>query len=94
LLHFPFSGQINYGGRVTDEHDQKLIRAVLREIFNEKILDDRHPLCPSSSVYYAPPSGDRDSYVRYITDLPINDPPVRRRRSERKKRKRVRRRSE
>ena len=69
-------GQINYGGRVTDEHDQKLIRAILHEFFNEKILDDRHRLCASSSIYYAPSNGDRDSYVRYISDLPINDPPV------------------
>lgn len=64
--------EANYGGRVTDPLDRRLISVILREFYCEEILDDNYKFSPSG-VYYAPKEGTFESYKEYIQKLPYND---------------------
>merc|ERR1719262_1169489 len=46
-------GQINYGGRVTDDWDRRLIMAILDRYVNAKLLDPEYAFSPSG-IYGCP----------------------------------------
>ena len=48
--------EINYGGRVTDDKDVRLIKALLKGYFTPEILNDNYRLSRLDQ-YYAPPEG-------------------------------------
>lgn len=65
------TGQCNYGGRVTDDLDRRLITSLLEIFYNEKLIfDDTYKFSPSG-LYFAPPKGSYDEYVEYIRKLPL-----------------------
>ncbi len=70
-------GVINYGGRVTDDKDNKLISAILNRYCNEFILLDNYNL-NETGVYKVPeiskdiPKG-LDSVNKYLENLPLDD---------------------
>eukprot|EP00929_Paragymnodinium_shiwhaense_P066427 TRINITY_DN33321_c0_g4_i1.p1 TRINITY_DN33321_c0_g4~~TRINITY_DN33321_c0_g4_i1.p1 ORF type:complete len:3770 (+),score=1255.81 TRINITY_DN33321_c0_g4_i1:195-11312(+) len=66
--------EANYGGRVTDDKDVRLISAFLRRYFNEGVLKDGYTLSPLPD-YYAPPEGSLDSVREYIRSLPMDEDP-------------------
>lgn len=66
--------EANYGGRVTDDKDRRLIKTILENFYTEKVLDDDYKFSVSG-VYFAPPEGNLDSYKDYIMSLPLNDNP-------------------
>ena len=68
------AGQCNYGGRVTDDHDRRVLIAYLEAMYHPQILEDTYTFSPSGT-YFAPPLGTVDSIVEYITSLPIMQPP-------------------
>ncbi|XP_069141245.1 dynein axonemal heavy chain 3-like isoform X4 [Argopecten irradians] len=69
------TGECNYGGRVTDDNDRRLIMSILKLFYcKEIIIDDTYKLSPSG-IYFAPPKGTYDSYVNYIKDLPLTPHP-------------------
>lgn len=45
--------EANYGGRVTDTHDRRLIKIILKDFYDPKILDDEYKFSESGK-YYAP----------------------------------------
>eukprot|EP01062_Namystynia_karyoxenos_P000025 TRINITY_DN10007_c0_g3_i1.p1 TRINITY_DN10007_c0_g3~~TRINITY_DN10007_c0_g3_i1.p1 ORF type:complete len:4448 (+),score=1759.39 TRINITY_DN10007_c0_g3_i1:82-13425(+) len=68
-------GEINYGGRVTDPWDRRLLECVLRRFFRPAVLLEGATLCTRGG-YRVPPSwsgvdGHRDT----IDGLPTNDMP-------------------
>ena len=65
--------EANYGGRVTDPKDRRLIAILLRDFYTPDILDDDYKFSPSG-IYYSPKPGELDSFREYIRELPINDP--------------------
>jgi dynein heavy chain len=67
--------EVNYGGRVTDDKDVRLISAVLERYFTPEILDDSYKLS-SLDDYYAPPVGTLDATRSYIAHLPTDENPV------------------
>lgn len=65
---------INYGGRVTDDKDNRLIRAILKNYFVDNILSDSYRLS-RLDMYYAPPEGSYEDLRKYIDTLPLDDDP-------------------
>lgn len=59
------TGAINYGGRVTDEWDQRCLITTLKVVYNEDALVDGY-LFSDSGKYYAPSHGNINVYKDYI----------------------------
>ena len=68
------AGQCNYGGRVTDDHDRRVLLAYLDKMYTPDILPDTYTFSPNGT-YFAPSLGPIESVVEYITNLPIVQPP-------------------
>lgn len=68
--------QANYGGRVTDDWDRRLMLVYITQFFAEDVLQvDNAPLS-ESEYYFVPDDGDLSSYTEYIKQLPLDDPPA------------------
>ncbi|XP_029908318.1 dynein heavy chain 1, axonemal [Myripristis murdjan] len=69
------AGEINYGGRVTDDWDRRCILNVLEDFYCPAVLNVDHAY--SSSRVYRQIETDLDikGYLAYIRSLPINDTP-------------------
>ena len=65
----------NYGGRVTDEWDRRILRAYINRYFCEDAISA--PMFPLSSMatYYIPESTDLQGCLEYIATLPNFDKP-------------------
>eukprot|EP00048_Salpingoeca_helianthica_P012917 m.190889 g.190889 ORF g.190889 m.190889 type:complete len:3952 (+) comp15437_c5_seq39:290-12145(+) len=69
------AGQINYGGRVTDDWDRRCQMTILEGFYNTNALNDTHAFSPSG-IYHQLPSGtDYAGHMEFIKGLPINDTP-------------------
>uniref|UniRef100_A0A672Z7Z9 Uncharacterized protein n=1 Tax=Sphaeramia orbicularis TaxID=375764 RepID=A0A672Z7Z9_9TELE len=68
------TGEITYGGRVTDVWDQRCLRTLLKGFFSPQTLEPGYTYS-SSGIYYAPESNELDQYRKYIDSLPIIDGP-------------------
>jgi dynein heavy chain, axonemal len=73
VLHF-LGAIINYGGRVTDDKDERLINTILEVYINPNILEDTYKFSESGK-YFAPPNGDLEDYIDYIKTLPLKPNP-------------------
>ncbi|KAJ3023365.1 Dynein heavy chain 6, axonemal [Thoreauomyces humboldtii] len=68
------TGEITFGGRVTDDWDRRSLRSILNRFYTPHILDDSYKFSPSG-VYYAPPDGELASFRSYIDKLPFTEEP-------------------
>eukprot|EP00825_Cyclidium_porcatum_P016785 TRINITY_DN196_c0_g3_i3.p1 TRINITY_DN196_c0_g3~~TRINITY_DN196_c0_g3_i3.p1 ORF type:complete len:1060 (-),score=193.84 TRINITY_DN196_c0_g3_i3:398-3577(-) len=66
--------EINYGGRVTDDKDVRLIKTILKQYINPKALADQYKFS-DSGIYIQKPSGSVEEYIEYIQSLPLNPAP-------------------
>ncbi|KAG2436335.1 hypothetical protein HXX76_006644 [Chlamydomonas incerta] len=67
-------GECNYGGRVTDDKDRRLLLTALQRIYRPAalVLDTDKPFALSASgTYVIPPEGPHASYLDYIATLPV-----------------------
>ncbi|KAM4037486.1 dynein axonemal heavy chain 3-like [Anomaloglossus baeobatrachus] len=71
------TGECNYGGRVTDEHDRRLLLSLLDIFLCEAVITEDHYVFSPSGKYFTPKYATHDSYMEYIKRLPLNaDPEV------------------
>ena len=68
------TGQINYGGRVTDDWDRRTIMTILGTYYTESIVSSSYKFC-TLDTYYAPKDGELENYIDYIRGLPLTDDP-------------------
>jgi dynein heavy chain len=68
------TGEITFGGRVTDDWDRRTLKSILNRFYSPSILDDNYQFSPSG-VYFAPPDGDLASFKSYIEGLPFTEEP-------------------
>ncbi|KAM4603926.1 dynein axonemal heavy chain 6 [Polymixia lowei] len=68
------TGEITYGGRVTDAWDQRCLRVILKRFFSPKTLEPGYTYS-TSGIYHAPEKDGLDQYKKYIDSLPIIDDP-------------------
>ncbi|XP_048576009.1 dynein axonemal heavy chain 3 isoform X2 [Nematostella vectensis] len=64
-------GQCNYGGRVTDDKDRRLLVCLLSICVCRDIVDNEKHKFSDSGLYYAPDKGPYESYIEYIRGLPL-----------------------
>lgn len=66
--------EANYGGRVTDPQDRRLINVILSQYISKNVLDENYKF--SSNLYIHPPDSDLNSWINFIkSNYPLNDPP-------------------
>ncbi|XP_050466815.1 dynein axonemal heavy chain 3 isoform X2 [Cataglyphis hispanica] len=69
------TGECNYGGRVTDDKDRRLLNSLLKNFYNfDVIIQPRYPFS-SSGIYHMPDDTDYEECLQYIRSLPINQLP-------------------
>eukprot|EP00919_Chromeraceae_sp_WS-2016_P069052 GHVR01163547.1.p2 GENE.GHVR01163547.1~~GHVR01163547.1.p2 ORF type:complete len:103 (-),score=9.53 GHVR01163547.1:3361-3669(-) len=64
------TAECNYGGRVTDDKDRRLITTLLNDYFNEKILiDPKYSFSPDEK-FRVPKLNEHQEYIDHIQALP------------------------
>ena len=66
--------EINYGGRVTDSKDVRLIKTILETFIRPEILEPGFRFS-KSGLYYAPDAPEMEDMIDYIKGLPLNPAP-------------------
>lgn len=66
--------EANYGGRVTDDKDRRLIKTICETYYCSAILNDNYKFS-DSGLYYSPVEGPLEMYRDYIQKLPMSDGP-------------------
>ncbi|XP_031423008.1 dynein axonemal heavy chain 1 [Clupea harengus] len=69
------AGEINYGGRVTDDWDRRCILNILEDFYCPAVLEPAHSYSPSGEYKQISTDLDVKGYLAYIRGLPINDRP-------------------
>ena len=64
------TGECNYGGRVTDDKDRRLLNTLMELVYCPAALADGFKLS-ASGTYAIQPMGSHASYLEYIAALPI-----------------------
>jgi dynein heavy chain len=73
VLNF-LGSEINYGGRVTDDKDVRLITTIIKVYLNSSVLKIGHKFS-ESGIYRQPEATTIDQYIEYIEKLPLNPSP-------------------
>ncbi len=66
--------EINYGGRVTDDKDVRLITALLLSYLNSGVMKGQYNFS-SSGVYHNPLDLELEAVKSYVSSLPLEDDP-------------------
>lgn len=69
VLQF-LGADVNYGGRVTDDKDIRLIGSIIRRFINEETIDDEFKFSDSGLYKTIEPTGV-EGYRTYINELPF-----------------------
>ncbi|KAK2534325.1 hypothetical protein Q9233_004169 [Columba guinea] len=69
------AGEINYGGRVTDDWDRRCIMSILEDFYKPEVLTPDFAYSESGVYKQISTSSDLDGYLQYIKGLPLNDSP-------------------
>eukprot|EP00002_Diphylleia_rotans_P007300 TRINITY_DN1682_c0_g1_i3.p1 TRINITY_DN1682_c0_g1~~TRINITY_DN1682_c0_g1_i3.p1 ORF type:complete len:1955 (-),score=398.96 TRINITY_DN1682_c0_g1_i3:368-6232(-) len=68
------TGEINYGGRVTDDWDRRCLMSILHRYYASEILGETYNLSPSGT-YRTPSPGSLQQYQKFIESLPFTEDP-------------------
>uniref|UniRef100_A0A8C5G0M2 Dynein heavy chain n=1 Tax=Gouania willdenowi TaxID=441366 RepID=A0A8C5G0M2_GOUWI len=69
--------ECNYGGRVVDDWDRRLLMTILAGFYNKEIIESSDYSFSASGHYVVPPKASYDDYVAFIENLPdIQHPEV------------------
>lgn len=69
------TGEIIYGGRVTDNHDRKTLNIILQNYLNAEVIDIPEYKFSFSGTYHAVEVEKMEDILSYVNTLPDNDPP-------------------
>ncbi|XP_053577059.1 dynein axonemal heavy chain 1 [Bombina bombina] len=67
------AGEINYGGRVTDDWDRRCLLSILQDFYQPSVLAEDHTFSESGVYRQISPTYDLNGYLQYIRSLPLND---------------------
>ena len=80
--HTPFAAlryliaEANYGGRVTDSWDRRLLNVYINQFFCEDAIAIKRFPVSELPEYFVPEPGPKQEYMQYIDKLPKADPPM------------------
>eukprot|EP00747_Dinoflagellata_sp_TGD_P112722 gnl/TRDRNA2_/TRDRNA2_171542_c1_seq9.p1 gnl/TRDRNA2_/TRDRNA2_171542_c1~~gnl/TRDRNA2_/TRDRNA2_171542_c1_seq9.p1 ORF type:complete len:647 (+),score=122.52 gnl/TRDRNA2_/TRDRNA2_171542_c1_seq9:121-2061(+) len=67
---------INYGGRVTDDRDNRLINTIITTyICPDTVMKGADHKFSVSGLYFCPPASTQDEFINYLRNLPIQPSP-------------------
>ncbi|KAF5289736.1 hypothetical protein FQA39_LY03653 [Lamprigera yunnana] len=69
------TGECNYGGRVTDDKDRKLLNSLLSIFYCQNIITKPEYAFSTSGIYYVPIDTSHDGCLTYIKSLPLTQLP-------------------
>ncbi|GAB0093009.1 Dynein heavy chain [Sergentomyia squamirostris] len=69
--HRDLTGECNYGGRVTDDKDRRLLMSLLDRIYNEDSVQVENYALTSSGMYTIPIDADRVQTLEHISSFPF-----------------------
>ncbi|XP_053705138.1 dynein axonemal heavy chain 12-like isoform X1 [Synchiropus splendidus] len=69
------TGECNYGGRVTDDWDRRLLLTMLANFYNQDVIDKSCYNFSPSGDYYSPPKSKYTEYIKFIKGLPLSQQP-------------------
>ncbi|NXD64149.1 DYH1 protein, partial [Eolophus roseicapillus] len=69
------AGEINYGGRVTDNWDRRCIMSILEDFYKPEVLTPEFAYSESGIYKQISTDSDLNGYLQYIKSLPLNDNP-------------------
>ncbi|XP_036144833.1 dynein heavy chain 3, axonemal isoform X1 [Monomorium pharaonis] len=69
------TGECNYGGRVTDDKDRRLLNSLLKKFYNLEVITNTEYSFSPSGIYHIPEDTDYEGCLKYIRRLPINQMP-------------------
>ncbi|XP_013163033.1 PREDICTED: dynein heavy chain 12, axonemal [Papilio xuthus] len=70
------TGECNYGGRVTDDWDRRLIVTILNNYVNPGVVSDPNYLfCDIGPQYGLPRRCEYQDYLKHIETVPVSPPP-------------------
>ena len=67
--------EANYGGRVTDSWDRRLLNVYIYQFFCEDAISIKRFPMSGLTEYFIPEVGDKTHYMNYIDKLPKNEDP-------------------
>jgi dynein heavy chain len=67
--------EANYGGRVTDDWDRRVLRSYINHYFTDEAVNSPQYPMSTSTLYYIPDVIDLQGYREYVTGLPTFDKP-------------------
>jgi len=59
------TGDINYGGRVTDDWDRRCLRTILKKFYTDNALNGNYQFSEAKN-YFIPPVDGLESYLTFI----------------------------
>ncbi|EAY19693.1 Dynein heavy chain family protein [Trichomonas vaginalis G3] len=68
------TGEINYGGRVTDDWDRRTLLSILDDFYNPDVISDTYKFTENPR-YTSLPEQSHKMYIASIREYPINDSP-------------------
>lgn len=68
------TGEINYGGRVTDDWDRRTLLSILSDFYNPQVMKDDY-LFTENPGYLSLPEQSHKMYISSIKEFPLNDSP-------------------
>ena len=66
--------EANYGGRVTDDWDRRLLNVYMTQFLCEEAISVPNFMVSTAEQYFVPSDGEKSSYKKYISRLPTEDP--------------------
>ncbi|XP_062127566.1 dynein axonemal heavy chain 3 [Drosophila sulfurigaster albostrigata] len=73
--HVYLTGECNYGGRVTDDKDRRLILSLLNMIYNSNTIEQDNYALSQSGQYCVPLSPTKLNSIEYISTFPLSPQP-------------------
>lgn len=67
-----------YGGRIIDSYDRRIAKIYMDEYFGDFLFDEFQPFHfyeDNTVDYVIPPIGNRDDYIKFIDELPLENSP-------------------